>query len=209
MMKYRLLIFDFDGTLADSFPLFLQIANTVADAHTLRRIEDHEIESLRGYDARRIIQHLGIPWWKMPRVIRHVRRLSAGASDQIRLFDGADRMLHRLSRRGVMLAIVTSNSYATVRRALGPETAALIQHYECDVSTFGKGSRFRKVVKASGVPRAQSLAIGDEIRDIEAANKEQIPFGAVAWGFNHIEALRAYAPAEVFTSLDDIVDVVA
>ena len=38
-MTYRLAIFDFDGTLADSFPFFLSVFNTIADRHGFRRID--------------------------------------------------------------------------------------------------------------------------------------------------------------------------
>ncbi len=203
-MKYQLIIFDFDGTLADTFPWFLQVVNAVADAHRFKRIEAHEVETLRSYDARRMVQHLGIPWWKLPLVATHMRRLAA-AGDRIALFPGADRLLRELSQRGVKLAIVTSNSYATVSRALGPEIAPLVHYYECDVSMFGKPRRFRRILKASGVPRCKALAIGDELRDLEAATREGIPFGAVGWGFTHIEALKAHAPAEAFVNMDNLV----
>jgi phosphoglycolate phosphatase len=203
-MKYELVIFAFDGTLADTFPWFLQVVNTLADAHKFKRVEAHEVETLRGYDARMVIRLLGIPWWKMPLVANHLRKLAAASGDHIALFEGTDRLLHRLSQHGITLAIVTSNSDATVRRALGPETARLIQYYACGVSTFGKPSRFRKIVKASGVSRCKTLVVGDELRDLEAAARAGIPFGAVGWGFTHIEALKAHAPAEVFVHMDDL-----
>ena len=205
-MKYELVIFDFDGTLADTFPWFLQVVNTLADAHKFKRVEAHEMETLRGYDARMVIKHLGIPWWKMPLVANHLRKLAAAAGDHIALFEGTDRLLHRLSQQGITLAIVTSNSYATVRRALGPESARLIQYYVCGVSTFGKPRRFRKILKASGAPRSKTLVVGDELRDLDAAAKAGLPFGAVGWGFTHIEALKAHAPAEVFVQMDDLIE---
>src|SRR4051812_41545066 len=107
-MKYKLIIFDFDGTLADTFPWFLQVANTVADRYRFKRIEAHEVETLRGYDGRRMIEHLGIPWWKLPLIANHMRRLPASAGDHVVLFEGTDRLLRQLSQRGVKLAIVTS-----------------------------------------------------------------------------------------------------
>lgn len=204
-MKYQLVIFDFDGTLADSFPWFGQIANSLADAYKFKRIEAHEVETLRGYSARQVIQHLGVPLWKLPFIARRMRALTANEVGSISLFAGVDRMLQRLSDEGITLALVTSNSYANVRAVLGPANAALIAHYECDVSMFGKRSRFRRVLKQTGVPPAQALCIGDEVRDIEAANKERIPFGAVTWGFTSIAALEAHGPAEVFAEVDDIV----
>ncbi len=203
-MKYRLVIFDFDGTLADSFPWFASIVNTLADKHRFRRIEAHEVEALRGASAREIIRRLGIPWWKLPLIGRNLRRLAAQNTAQIALFDGVERMLQQLSSAGVTIALVSSNSYGTVRRVLGPENAARISHYECDVSLFGKPSRFRRVLKRTGIAPQDALSIGDELRDLEAANKARIPFGAVAWGFTQLEALRAHAPNELFAHVGEI-----
>ncbi|HEX6287811.1 MAG TPA: HAD hydrolase-like protein [Herpetosiphonaceae bacterium] len=208
-MKYKLVIFDFDGTLADSFPWFLGIANSIADTYNFKRIEASEIEALRGYSARQMIQHLGVPLWKMPLIARHARSLTARDIEHITLFEGVDRLLRRLSQMGVTLAIVSSNSYDNVRRVLGPDNAALIAYYECGASLFGKRARFRKILKQSGVLPSEALCIGDEIRDIEAATKEHIPFGAVAWGFTRLEALKAYAPAQVFARVDEIAECIA
>jgi phosphoglycolate phosphatase len=207
-VKYKLVIFDFDGTLADSFPWFIGIFNEVAEKYKFTKIEKHEVDTLRGYNARMMIQHLGVPFWKMPLIGNHIRGLMARDISQIRLFDGVDRLLRRLSEHGVTLALVTSNSYENVRRVLGPENAALITYYECGASVFGKHTRFRKILRKSGISPGETLCIGDEIRDIEAARKEDLAFGAVAWGFTNVASLQAHAPTEVFTTIDDIVDTV-
>ena len=46
-MSYRLAIFDFDGTLADSFPFFVAVFNQVADQHAFNRIHPEELDALR------------------------------------------------------------------------------------------------------------------------------------------------------------------
>jgi phosphoglycolate phosphatase len=209
VVKYKLVIFDFDGTLADSFPWFSGIVNTLADIYKFKRIEGSEVERLRGYDARRLIAHVGVPAWKLPLIGNHMRRLMTQQIGAISLFAGVDQMLRELAAREVTLAVVSSNSYANIRQVLGPANAELIRYYECGVSMFGKHTRFKKIVKKSGVPRSQTLCIGDEIRDIEAARRAELPFGAVAWGFTSVEALQAYAPAELFTQVDQIVEKVA
>jgi phosphoglycolate phosphatase len=203
-MRYRLAIFDFDGTLADSFNWFLGVSNRLADEFRFRRMEEHEIETLRGQGARQIVGNFGIPAWKLPLVGRRMRQHMAAEIDQITLFPGVDRLLRELSRRGIHLAIVTSNSIDNVRRVLGPESAALIDHYACGVSIFGKGAKLRGGLRNSGVPAAEAIAIGDEIRDLEAAHEEGIAFGAVSWGYTTPEALRAHAPQEMFTSVEEI-----
>ena len=205
-MSYKLAIFDFDGTLADSFSWFLGLANRLADEHRFRRIEEHEVDALRGHSARQMVAHLGVPVWKMPTIARQMRQHMARDISHISLFPGMDRVLAELARRGIRLAIVTSNSVENVRQVLGPENAALIHQYACGVSMFGKRPKLRAVVRASGIPAAEALCIGDEIRDLEAAREEGIPFGAVSWGYTNPEALRAHGPEEMFETVEEILE---
>jgi phosphoglycolate phosphatase len=205
-MKYKLVIFDFDGTLADSFPWFIHRVNSVATKYRFKQIEEAEIEKLRGYGARQVVKHLGIPWWKIPLIANHMRRMVAQATGEILPFPGVDQLLNRLSEAGLTLALVTSNSRANVRQVLGEENFALLRYVECDVSLFGKRARFRKILKQSGVRSGEAICIGDEIRDLEAANQEHIAFGAVAWGFTNVDAFHAHAPTELFMQIDDIIE---
>jgi phosphoglycolate phosphatase len=92
-MRYSLIIFDLDGTLADSFPWFLGSLNSVADAFRLRRVAGDEIEPLRRADVPEILKHLGVPRWKLPMIARYMRQLKSTQLDTIRLFPGVDPML--------------------------------------------------------------------------------------------------------------------
>ncbi|KQT46637.1 HAD family hydrolase [Methylobacterium sp. Leaf456] len=205
---YRLIAFDFDGTLADTFPWFGSVLNGVADRYRFRRVETHEVERLRSLSARAIIQELGIPAWKMPLIARHMRALAVRDADGIRLFPGVPEMLVALDAAGIGLAVVSSNGEATVRRALG-ESGAHIRHYACGASLFGKARHLRAVARQAGVSRGAMLAVGDEIRDAEAAAKAGCAFGAVAWGYTERAALQAQAPAHLFGEPGDIVEAVA
>ena len=159
----------------------------------------------RGLSSRRLLSHFGVPRWKLPGIARHMRRLAARDAGAIRLFDGVPEMLKSLSEHGVTLAIASSNTEATIRAVLGPRNAALISHYACGASLFGKRAKYRIIRKASGLQHAEILCIGDEVRDLEAARAEGLAFGAVSWGYASIEALEALQPEEVFASLDEIV----
>jgi phosphoglycolate phosphatase len=204
-MPYKLAIFDLDGTLSDSFPWFLRIVNSVADRHGIRRIKDHEIETVRGKGAREIVKFFQVPAWKLPVIARDMRRIKAAQLDEIPLFPGVDRLLQALTAKGVAMAIVSSDSEENVRSALGPENARLIANYACGASIFGKAKKFRRVLKLAGVAAADAICIGDEIRDIEAARKAGIAFGAVIWGYATAQALQARKPEEMFASMDDMI----
>jgi phosphoglycolate phosphatase len=118
-------------------------------------------------------------------------------------------MLRALVRRGVRLALVSSDHEGNARRLLGDANAALFGDFACGASLFGKAAKFSRVLKRAGVAPERALCIGDEIRDLEAARAAGIAFGAVAWGYASATALQARAPDVMFRSMEDIVDVLA
>jgi len=203
---YTLVIFDFDGTLADTLPWFAEVFNGVADRYRFRRIAPDELDTLRGVENRALMRHLGISGWKVPFIAAHMRKLAARDAHRLRLFDGAAPLLRRLHDTGVTVAIVSSNTEANVRRVLGADTAGLVAHYACGASIFGKHRRFRAVLARAHVPAARAIAIGDEIRDIHAARRAGIACGAVTWGFALPEALKAHGPDAVFERFEEIAD---
>jgi phosphoglycolate phosphatase len=203
-MRYSLVIFDLDGTLADSFPWFLGSLNDVADAFRLRRIPEHEIEPLRHADVRDILARLGVPRWKVPMIARHLRQLKTAHLADIALFPGVDPMLRTLRDGGVTLTLVSSDNESNAKTLLGKENAALFSDYDCSAALFGKVAKFRRVMKRARVAPASVLAIGDEARDLEAARAAGIDFAAVTWGYTAPEKLRSLAPTLIFEQIEDI-----
>jgi phosphoglycolate phosphatase len=59
---------------------------------------------------------------------------------------------------------------------------------------FGKAAKFNRVVRDARVPKAATICIGDEVRDVEAAHRAGIDFGAVTWGYAKLEAMRKSRP---------------
>lgn len=182
------------------------IFNDLAEEHGFRRVEPHEYDRFRDLHGRTLLRELGLPLWKLPRVVSSMRRRMAEHRGTLSTFPGIGEMLRRLAVGGVQLAVVSSNSRENVERVLGAESAKLIAHFACGVSMFGKGAKLRQVLRQSGVQKQQAIFIGDEIRDGEAAHKAQIAFGAVLWGQHSVEALRAQKPAEIFARVPEITD---
>jgi phosphoglycolate phosphatase len=203
-MAYKLIIFDFDGTLADTFPWFTAVLNDVAERYRFRRIEPHEVDGLRGYSAKQLLDHLGIRPWKLPFIARHMRRLATDDGEPAPIFPGVDTMLRDLRAAGFVLAIVSSNTERNIRRALGPELSGLVSHFACGAGLFGKAAKFRQVARRAGVEHDQCLCIGDEIRDGEAARDAGMGFGAVGWGFTSAAALAALHPDHLFAEREEI-----
>jgi phosphoglycolate phosphatase len=205
-MSSKLLIFDFDGTLADTFPSFVRVFDQAADKYGFKRLDRERQDVLRGLDARQIMAHHDVPLWKVPAIARFMRVRMADDIGNIKLFTGIDQTLLALHAQRVALTIVTSNSPGNVRAVLGPELLALFSHVECGASLFGKPSKIRRVLAATGTAPEHAMLIGDEIRDAKAAADAGIDFGAVAWGFNHVDALAAQHPQRIFHHVDDLLD---
>ncbi|MEW6130347.1 MAG: HAD hydrolase-like protein [Acidobacteriota bacterium] len=197
-MKYRLAIFDFDGTLANSFPFFVRVFNQLAEQHDFKGIAPDLVPTFRHYTARQMMEYVGMPAWKLPLVAKHFISLMRQNAASIPLFEQIDEVLPHLANNGVTLAIVSSNSYDNVSRILGPANKKLIDQFECGMSIFGKPARIQKVLRKTGISCHESIYIGDQVTDLEAARKENVAFGAVSWGYGTIESLRAHFPEEEF-----------
>lgn len=205
-MKYKLAIFDFDGTLANTFPWLLSILDQLADQHGFERLDSSQIETLRGLDARTILKKYHLPAWKMAMIGRQVRSMMTRDIHSLKLFDGMDQVLHALDQSGMLLAVVSSNSLENVRQVLGPENVARFGYFECGVNLFGKHVKFQKILGRSGIRPSEAICIGDEIRDIEAAREVRAAAGAVSWGYAKAEALQEQSPDMTFSHVDEIVE---
>jgi phosphoglycolate phosphatase len=204
-MTIKLAIFDFDGTLADTYPLFIESINDLALHHDFRQVAAHEVDRLRAMGARDILRDLQLPMHRVPKVVLDFRSIMQRRLSEIRPFDGIEHGLKYLAERGMVLALATSNSRANVEAVLGQELVTRFAAIECSSALFGKSHRLRKILQLTGIEREQAIYIGDEIRDAHAARKIGIGFGAVAWGYTEFDALLRLRPEAAFTAPTDLI----
>lgn len=203
MKRYRLAIFDFDGTLADSIDWFRGNIQDTITRFGLNPTTAGELEGMRGLSAREIMARLGVSMWQLPAIAGDMRKRKLAAAGEIALFDGIPAMLSDLQRASIPAAIVSSDSEASVRQVLGP-TTALVSHFDCGAAIFGKHRKFQRVARRFGVEPVETICIGDEIRDIEAAKTAGMDAAAVAWGYTLPSALQAAGPTHLFGSVAEI-----
>ena len=203
MTRYRLAIFDFDGTLADSLDWFRASFQETIARFDLAPVSPEELEGMRGLSAREIMARLKVSMWQLPVIVSDMRKRKLAAASETSLFAGIPAMLTDLQRLGIKTAIVSSDSEASVRQVLGP-TASLITRFDCGAAVFGKHWKFRRVARKLGAKPSETICIGDEIRDIEAADAAGMDSGAVAWGYALPTALQAAKPTHLFNSIEEI-----
>lgn len=182
-MTHPLVLFDFDGTLADSFHLFLDAWTHAAQRYGFRAVDTADLDRLRRMSARDIVAEAGLPRWKLPAVVATMRGYVRERADEVRLFDGVPEVLHALKVGGARIGIVTSNARDTVERVLGDDCRPLIDHWGCGASLFGKVTKTRRLMKAAGAVAERTVSVGDELRDLDVAQALGLDFVAVAWGY--------------------------
>ncbi|GLQ52017.1 haloacid dehalogenase [Dyella flava] len=202
--KMKLAIFDFDGTLADTYPVFADSVNVLAVRHGFRCVTQEQQGRLRGMSVAEIMRELELPLWKVPAVLADFRKVMHQRIDEIRPFSDMIDVLGQMLQAGIRLALATSNSTANVKAVLGEALVSRFVALECDSTVFGKAHRLRRILKVTRTDEAEAIYIGDEIRDAEAAAKAGVTFGAVAWGYTHLDALLKMNPGQVFRSPGDM-----
>lgn len=205
-MTYRCVLFDFDGTLGDTYTWFVSAMRSMADDFGIRQLDPDEVEALRSVKPREVLERLGLPSWKLPKLARLMRRRMAEDIANVHLFEGAAGLIEALSEHGLTLAIVSSNAEANIRSILGLSLAERFADFDAGVSLFGKAPRLRKVMKRLKVTPSEVIYVGDELRDLEAARKVGIACGLVTWGFTHPESIAEAAPDAVFATPTDLVN---
>jgi phosphoglycolate phosphatase-like HAD superfamily hydrolase len=191
----KVLIFDFDGTIADSFTAVLAIANQLAGEFGYAPIQPEDVDQLKNLSSREILQQSGVSLFRLPFLLGRLRRELKREIRQLQPIPGMQEALKSLKLRGCCLGIVTSNSKENVIAFL--ETHAmrsLFDFIDSGLTVFGKGSIIRHVLWRHALDPLTVVYVGDETRDIEAAHKIGISVIAVSWGFNSHQTLAAHAP---------------
>ena len=162
MKRCRLVLFDFDGTLADSFALFMAMLDELARRHGLRPETPQDMARMRRQIMRANMWLVVLPPWKRPLAAASFIRLMRERGDDVPLFDGIGDVLRQLHASGLPLALVTSNSADNARRTLGLELAALFAHCEGCSPLLDKHGRIRRVLAHGGVDPSETLHVGEQ-----------------------------------------------
>jgi phosphoglycolate phosphatase len=177
------IIFDFDGTLADTFPLIVDVAYNLSS--TTKRLNNQALEERRQLPLLRAVNSLGIPWWRMPPVILLTRHHLTPRMQEVPAFDGVPAMMRALHDAGHRLFVLTSNYRQNVRAFLVHHK---LQDYIEDIETVRyanvpiKAWAFRRLAKRHNLTPTNTYVVGNEALDIQAGQRAGMHTVGVLWG---------------------------
>ncbi|MEG3941397.1 MULTISPECIES: HAD-IA family hydrolase [unclassified Microcoleus] len=190
----KVIIFDFDGTLADTIDILLSITNRLSAEFGFKSATKEELAQLSNLNSWEILRYSGISLFKFPMLIRKLRSELRSEISDVQLFPGIKEVLLELKKRDFQLGIITSNSRENVLDSLENNSLQDIFTFIYSGSTFGKHKVINKWLKKEKINPQEVFYVGDEIRDIDAARKTGIKIIAVGWGFNSQEVLALHHP---------------
>ena len=186
----KTLIFDFDGTIADSFDTLLGIFEEITGKH----LTDQEIQQLRGESLKDIIKYLKLRRWQIPRIIIKAKRLLNIRMKNIKVFPGISNTLKQLHTDGYQLFVLSTNNSQNIAWFLKTNNIDYFSMIYGDIGLRSKSSALKKIIKKERLKHVDCVYIGDEMRDVEAAKKAGITSVGVTWGFNNAPAIKNSRP---------------
>ncbi|MEW6356559.1 MAG: HAD hydrolase-like protein [Planctomycetota bacterium] len=201
------LVFDFDGTLADTFEHFVSIGNRMAEEHGFRRAGAEEIEMLRDMSAWEAIRYFGVPLLKVPFLLAQAERELQRRIGDVQAAEGVRDVILRLRSCGQTMGILTSNSQRNVMAFLRRHDMEVFDFVKTLSRLWGKVRQLRHVMRHYRLASERLLYVCDEVRDIRAARKAGVRAAAVSWGFNSASALRQEQPDYLLSRPEELLSI--
>lgn len=202
--KTDFLLFDFDGTIADTRTIAHGILNDMSIEFGFRELPHDQLDDARKMSTREFIRHLGISRWRVPKIAHRGLQLLHERIHLVEPIPGMPETLAVLRDRGARMAILTSNSQANVEAFLSRHELPYFEFVRSSSKLFGKGREIRRILRKEKLTPGEILYVGDETRDIEAAKETGLRMAAVTWGYNSIEALQALEPEHLIDTPADL-----
>lgn len=208
-MTTKVIIFDFDGTIADTVDALVSIANNLAVEFSYAPITPEEFLILRNLTSREIFKYSGIPLFKIPFLLKKVKKELKNKIPELKPIQGIPETLVELKDNGLRLGIITSNSKGNVQEFLKVNNLDnLFEFVHPGVTIFGKTQIINNVLRQKQIKTEEVIYVGDETRDIEASKKANVKVCSVTWGFNSEEALIKENPDFLIHHPQELVKIV-
>jgi len=195
MKKIKFIIFDFDGTIADTLPYSFQRFLEIAKALQLNDLSERQIiKEIRSKSYQELLKgSFKKAWLKLPYVVNMIKNMQIELEkemENIKFFTGVKKFLFDLKKKGYNLAIISSNRIENINKFIKFNKIDIFDFVHGKTDLFGKEGYLKKFLKDFKLDKSEVIYIGDEIRDVEACKKAGIKMIGVSWGLHTVEALK-------------------
>lgn len=206
-MQKALVVFDFDGTIADSYSAVWSLRERLSKEFKIAKAYSVTPEQCREMTWNELRKALEIPVVQIPSIIHKGQKYFRDLQHKIQPLPGIKTALRNLSKMDIQVGILSSNSRENVMRFL--------ERHDMNFSfvaggahLWGKARRLTNLFQNEGAAPERVVYVGDEVRDILAARRAGINSLAVSWGFHSARLLRQNAPDSMIDHPDQMAEAV-
>lgn len=205
-MQKHVLIFDFDGTLADTFHAIVRISNKLSEEFQYKRMTEADAERMKDNTVRETIKELNVPLLKIPLIVSKAKNELLKHIADIAPVSGLKDTLLKLKDLDYTMGILTSNSAKNVEEFLKNHELQFFDFINTTSKIWSKDHILPKILETNNLDKNRVIYIGDEARDIEAARRTGIKVAAVTWGYNSAKTLSAHHPDYLINSPRELLE---
>jgi phosphoglycolate phosphatase len=203
----KTIIFDFDGTLANTLETVIEIYNKIAPEYNCKTVELENISRLQGMNVSHLMKEHDISHIALAILLVRVRKELHINIDHVKPFEGIHEALLKLKSAGCQLGIMSSNSQKNVHTFLDSNNMmSLFDFVHTSKNIFGKHTAIKRIISNLSLQTTDVVYVGDETRDIEACKKIGVKIAAVSWGYNLPDVLLAMHPDVLVTTPNELAD---
>jgi len=184
MGKTKFILFDFDGTIADTVNPIVDILNDLSEHFGYKKIDKETLEHFRNQRNQDALKATGIRPYKILLIAKRVRREIQKNINEIKPVAGIERALAGLVQDGHRIGIVTTGLKKNVEVFLKSNGFKNFEFVYAGKRFFSKGKILKRLLKKHRLSASEVVYVGDQTSDIEAAKQAGIKIIAVGWGFN-------------------------
>lgn len=194
----QVVIFDFDGVIADSLPVVEKAARKVFQR------KKYPLPAISRDDSlwHILMKEMNLNTLQRLRLIKAMKKEISKQREDIPVFQGMRELFEELARQYKVI-ILSSNSQETISALFKKNNFPELEIIS-DSSLFGKDKVLKRVFKKYHLTPTEAIYIGDEIRDVEACKRVNVEMIAVTWGYNSEKALRKAGASEIARTPEEI-----
>lgn len=208
MKSKKTILFDFDGTIADSLHRLLEISNSFAEQYGYRKVNMEDIPYYRTKSTLETFRELKVPLLKVPMIAKKVKRAFQEEAHLSRPYAGMVPVLPAL-QYDYSLGILTSNTEKNVRKFLQHHGLCYFDFIYTSSNLFGKSRILGRILRENSLRLEETIYVGDEMRDIEAARQLNMEMVAVSWGAHSAETLARLRPTHLIHQPEELLTVIS
>jgi phosphoglycolate phosphatase len=210
MKDYKLVIFDWDGTLMDSVDRIVSSMQSAAKTVGLDVPSNDDVKQIIGLSLTVALEKLFISITKEQieaMVVQYKYQYLEGDNTPTPLFDNALSLLTELQQKSKILAVATGKGREGLNRVLQvSETSHFFHTTRCagEMPSKPDPTMLNSILEELDISPDEAIMIGDTSHDLGMAQNAKIDSIGVTFGVHDTQVLKQYEPKAIVHSLYEL-----